>query len=151
MMIPQSRGTVTLKSSNPSDPPVSNPNFLDHPFDRRSLIDAVRIACNVFTQSPIAEHVDSHFSHPKSMSDEDILDFAGDRAESTWHMSCTAKMGLEDEESSVVDTHFRVKGLHGLRAIDMSAAPFVPNCHTVSWAYQIGEMGAERIIAEYQL
>ena len=60
-------------------------------------------------------------------------------------------MGLPDDPDAVVDTHFRVKGLQGLRVVDMSVAPFVPNCHTVAWAYQIGEMGAERLVEEYGL
>lgn len=88
---------------------------------------------------------------PKSMSDEDIMEYARETTATTWHMSCTAKMGKPDDEMAVVDTHFRVKGLVGLRVADMSVTPFLPNCHTMAVAYQIGEMAAERLVAEYDL
>jgi choline dehydrogenase-like flavoprotein len=42
VMNPQSRGTVTLRSSNPADAPVIDPKFLDHPFDQRVMIEGLR-------------------------------------------------------------------------------------------------------------
>jgi choline dehydrogenase-like flavoprotein len=44
---------------------------------------------------------------------------------SSWHMSGTAKMG-RNAEDSCVDSRFRVFGLDALRVVDMSVAPFVP-------------------------
>lgn len=44
---------------------------------------------------------------------------------SSWHMSGTAKMG-RNAEDSCVDSRFRVFGLDALRIVDMSVAPFVP-------------------------
>jgi choline dehydrogenase-like flavoprotein len=67
------------------------------------------------------------------------------------HMCGTAKMGPESDEMSVVDTSFRVHGLKGLRVADMSVTPFAPNAHTMAPAYQIGEMCAERLVAQYGL
>ena len=150
-MLPQSQGTITLASADPKDPPVCDPNLFSHPFDRRNAIEAAREAYKVLTSPELAEISESVFSVPKSMSDEDILDFTGSHVSSTWHMSCTAKMGKEGDDMAVVDTHFRVKGVKGLRVADMSITPFLPNCHTVSVAYLIGEMGAERLIEEYGL
>ncbi|KAH8552859.1 glucose-methanol-choline oxidoreductase [Umbelopsis sp. PMI_123] len=34
---PESRGSVTLASKNPSDPPLVDINYLDHPFDRLTI------------------------------------------------------------------------------------------------------------------
>ena len=150
-MMPQSHGSVTLASPNPQDAPICDPNLFSHPFDRRNAIEATRIAYKVATSPLLAEDTESIFSAPKSMSDEDILEYAKEFTQTTWHMSCTAKMGKESDPKAVVDKNFKVIGLEGLRIMDVSVTPFTPNCHTVAVAYQIGEMGAERLIKEYGL
>ena len=43
-----------------------------------------------------------------------------------WHMSGTVKMGKPDDVEACVDKDCRVKGVQGLRVVDMSVAPFVP-------------------------
>ncbi|KAL8801687.1 MAG: hypothetical protein Q9182_004281 [Xanthomendoza sp. 2 TL-2023] len=47
----QSNGTVTLRSKDPSDPPLIDPKFLDDAFDKRVAIEAVREAMK-FLNSP---------------------------------------------------------------------------------------------------
>jgi choline dehydrogenase-like flavoprotein len=42
IMNPQSRGTVTLRSSDPTAAPIIDPKFLSHPFDRRVMIEGLR-------------------------------------------------------------------------------------------------------------
>lgn len=150
-MTPQSRGTVTLASSDPKDAPLCDPNIFSDPFDSRNAIEATRIIHKIINSPTIVKQTESVFSAPKSMSDEDIMDYARERTTTAWHMSCTAKMGKESDPEAVLDTRFRVRGLEGLRVVDMSAAPIIPNCHTMAVAYQIGEMGAERLIEEYAL
>ena len=43
-----------------------------------------------------------------------------------WHISGTVKMGKPDDVDACVDKDCRVKGVQGLRVVDMSVAPFVP-------------------------
>ena len=43
-----------------------------------------------------------------------------------WHMCGTAKMGRAEDSDACVDGNCRVKGVHGLRVVDNSVAPFVP-------------------------
>lgn len=150
-MTPQSRGTVTLASSDPKDAPICDPNLFSNPFDRQNLYEATRTAWSIMTSPSLAKDTVSTLMAPKSMRDEDIMEYARETTATTWHMSCTAKMGKPEDEMTVVDTHFRVKGLVGLRVADMSVTPFLPNCHTMAVAYQIGEMCAERLVAEYDL
>ncbi|CAO3666919.1 unnamed protein product [Umbelopsis vinacea] len=42
LMNPQSRGSVTLKSTNPEEPPVVDTAYLTHPYDKIALIEAIR-------------------------------------------------------------------------------------------------------------
>ncbi|QDS72994.1 hypothetical protein FKW77_008946 [Venturia effusa] len=150
-MTPQSRGSVTLRSADPADPPVSDPKLLSHPYDRRNMIEAVRKAYNFIISPEMAKDSVKPLVAPLSDSDEDIWKYIQEYAVSTWHMSCTARMGRSDDDTAVVTTDFRVKGLQGLRVADVSVTPFLPNCHTQSTAYLIGETASERLIAEYGL
>lgn len=41
---PKARGTVRLRSSNPRDMPLVDPNFLGHPDDLRTSVEGVKIS-----------------------------------------------------------------------------------------------------------
>ena len=150
-MCPQSRGTVTLKSADPNDPPVSDPKFFSHPFDRVTLVDGLRKVYKWLRDPIMSPEVISDLAVPASDSDDDLADYITKYGFSTWHMSCTAMMGKVEDPSAVVTTDFKVKGFEGLRVADLSVTPFLPNAHTVSIGYFIGESAAERICQEYQL
>ena len=67
-----------------------------------------------------------------------------------WHMCGTVKMGKPDDVNACVDEDCRVRGVQGLRVVDMSIVPSVPNAHTQAVAYVVGATAAEKLIAEYQ-
>jgi choline dehydrogenase-like flavoprotein len=148
-MNPQSRGTITLQSSDPRTPPLINPNFLTHPFDRRLLIDGIREVMRI-QRAPVFASRTLKRLGPASESDEDIWEHVKSNLRSSWHMSCTAAMGMNEKEA-VVDSKFKVFGVEGLRVVDMSVCPFVINAHTQSSAYVLGEIGAEVLAEKYGL
>ncbi|KAI5461804.1 hypothetical protein BGZ63DRAFT_355882 [Mariannaea sp. PMI_226] len=151
----QGLGEVRLASADPSVPLDFSPSFMDHPYDRRVIIESTREVMKVtsgpiFTQGahPTKPHVDT----PLSDSEEDILDFWRNRCGSTWHMSGTCKMGRDEKkDGAVVDTQFQVFGVNGLRVVDMSIMPIIASCHVQSTAYQVGMVAAEKLQAEYGL
>ena len=51
----ESSGTVTLQSTDPKDPPLIDPNFLSHPFDRRVVIECLRDALDFLDQPFLAK------------------------------------------------------------------------------------------------
>ncbi|MAD81657.1 MAG: hypothetical protein CL912_01730 [Deltaproteobacteria bacterium] len=139
VMNPQSRGvnvtsldyteanylkTVTIQSSNPSTAPRINPNFLSHPYDRRVLIDGLRQTMKLLS-TPIYANTTIELIGPKDDSDAEIWEYIKCNTHSSWHMSCTARMG-KDINSACVDSDFRVFGLEALRIVDLSVCPFVP-------------------------
>lgn len=148
-MNPQSKGTVTLQSSNPTTPPLINPNFLTHPFDRRVLIDGMREVMRLL-RAPIFISRTLKILGPTDESDEAIWSHIKDNVMSSWHMSCTCAMG-KHEVDAVVDSEFKVFGVEGLRAVDLSVCPFVMNAHTQTVAYVVGEIGAEVLAEEWEL
>ncbi|KAM3065131.1 hypothetical protein ACMFMG_006108 [Clarireedia jacksonii] len=152
VMNPQSSGRVTLRSSNPSDPPVIDPNFLSHPYDRRVMIEAMRTTLRLFDAPVFDESRVKMIGAPEGRGDKEIWDHVSSDLASSWHMCSTVKMGGDTNiETSCVDTQFRVHGVQGLRVADLSVIPLLPNNHTQSTAYLVGETAAEKIVAEYGL
>ncbi|WP_376088048.1 GMC family oxidoreductase [Roseomonas sp. CCTCC AB2023176] len=47
-----------------------------------------------------------------------------------WHVSCTCKMGGDDDPMAVTDPSGRVRGVPGLRVCDASVFPYVPCANT---------------------
>lgn len=146
---PQSRGEVTLSSASPAAPPRINPRFFSHPFDRVCAVAATKRALAFLRHPSIAANIDFAVDAPASDSDDDVLKYWSENATSTWHPSCTVRMGRVADEEACVNSDFKVRGLQGLRVVDMSVLPFLLNCHPVSIAYLVGEIAAEKITAEY--
>ncbi|KAK9243601.1 hypothetical protein V1506DRAFT_543998 [Lipomyces tetrasporus] len=146
----ESRGSVTLQSSDPKEPLLYDPNFFASSFDKRAAIVATRATLKIMQTPDFMKDTVKVTSGPKSDSDEDILDYWEKEAGSSWHMSGTCKMGIsKEEDEACIDSSFRVFGLKGLRVADMSVLPILTNNHTQATAYAIGITAADKIIAEY--
>ncbi|KAM0803866.1 glucose-methanol-choline oxidoreductase [Usnea florida] len=145
----QAAGEVKLRSGNPKDPPLVDPKFLNHPFDRRVAIESVREAFELLDLPALAKDQIRLARGPIGRSDEDILEYIRSSGMSMWHMCGTVKMGKPAEPDTCVDKDFRVLGVQGLRVVDMSVAPLMSNAHTQAVAYVIGETAAEKMIAEH--
>ncbi|KAL2177491.1 uncharacterized protein P884DRAFT_200430 [Thermothelomyces heterothallicus CBS 202.75] len=147
----QARGTVTLQSSDPDVPLLFDPNFLAHPFDRRSAVEALREVLRFTRTEAYAKDVVSAIAAPKSDSDEDLLAYWEQTIGSSWHMTGTVKMGKPGDADAVVDNNFRLVGIDGLRVADMSVVPVLPSCHVQAVAYITGATCAEKLVKEYGL
>ena len=69
---------------------------------------------------------------------------------STWHSLGTAKMAPR-EQGGVVDSNLNVYGVHGLKCVDLSIAPFMTGNNTNNTALCVGEKGADIILREFAL
>lgn len=67
------RGSVTLKSADPREPPVIDPKFLEEPFDRRVAIEAVRETLKLLDSPQMAKDQIRLAAAPEDGSDEAIL------------------------------------------------------------------------------
>lgn len=147
----QARGEVTLQSSDPNVPLLFDPKFLSHPFDRRTAIESVRDVFRVAKHEAFTKDVVFELAVPKSDSDEDILEFWRENVSSSWHPTCTIKMGKPGDADAAVDKDFRLMGIGNLRVADMSVAPVLPSGHTQTVAYVAGMTCAEKLIKEHDL
>ena len=142
---PDSYGTLTLSSSDPSDPPRIDNNFLADPRDRKRLLEAVR-ATRRLAHSPAFAAVTAGEILPGDAVDDDSLEAAIETALASYaHPTSTAPMGTENDPWAVVDVLGAVRGLKGLRVIDASILPRVPSVATNVTTIMIAEHIAGRV------
>ena len=77
------------------------------------------------------------------MADESVLDeYVRSTAMGIKHLSCTCRMGQDDDPKAVTHTDGRVKGIGGLRVVDASVIPRVPRGHTHLPTLMVAERAA---------
>lgn len=82
------------------------------------------------------------------MADDTLLeDFVRSTAMGIKHLSCTCRMGREEDPQTVTLTDGRVKGIGGLRVVDASIMPNLPRCNTNLTTIMIAEKISDRILA----
>ena len=135
----QSSGTVTISSLDPKASPVIDPKYLSHPYDQRVAIESLRDLVAYSKLSTFQPHTESVLEGPEGEDDAALLKHAKKSLQPVWHFSGTCRMGKEgdDDENWVVDADFKVRGVSGLRVVDMSVMPLMTNNHTMATAYLV--------------
>jgi choline dehydrogenase len=144
LLRPQSRGYLQLKSSNPYEPPLIQPNFLSHEADCKVLIDAGKKAVEVLQAPAFDTCRKQMLLPPDSSSDEAWLHHIQRSLETVYHPVGTCKMGTD--EMAVVNPQLQVHGLEGLRVADASIMPAIVSGNTNAPVYMIAEMAANLIL-----
>jgi choline dehydrogenase len=127
---PFSRGWIRLASSDPLDKPLVNPNYLSVAADADRLLQAVKIAREIFATKAFSGWVKQEvMPGPDVIGDERLRGFVRQFADSYHHQAGSCKMGMDN--LAVVDPSLQVYGVQGLRVADASVMPQVPsgNCH----------------------
>jgi choline dehydrogenase-like flavoprotein len=141
---PQSRGSVTLRSSDPRDLPVVDPNFLAAPEDLRVAVEGVRISREIFRQPSLARHIrEIRFPDASVETQADLETYARRYGRTSYHPTCTCRMGRD--AMAVVDPQLRVHGIDGLRLCDSSVMPSLVGSNTNAPTIMIGERAADLI------
>jgi choline dehydrogenase-like flavoprotein len=148
---PQSRGEVTLQSTDPNVPLLFDPKFLSHPFDRAIAAPIIRQMFKIINHPDFAKDTLGPIAVPASDSDEDLLEYWRQTLLSSWHMSGTIKMGKPRDPDAAVNSDFQLMGIENLRVADMSVSPVLPSAHIQAAAYMTGLTCAEKLIKEYRL
>ena len=68
----QSTGSVQLRSSDPSDPPMIDSQLLSHPFDRRVAIESMRETLSFLDKPAMAKDTLRLIGEPEGRSDEEL-------------------------------------------------------------------------------
>ena len=144
---PKSRGYLTLKSADPRDPPLIQPDYLSHPDDLETLLAGVKTCRKILAARAFDGYRgDELFPGAAVQGDDELRDFIRRRAETIYHPVGTCKMG--HDAMAVVDDRLRVHGLTGLRVADASIMPTLIGGNTNAPAIVIGEKASDLILAE---
>ena len=141
---PRSRGSVRLKSSNPADEPLIDPNYLDDPRDREMSIRGLKLTQEIMAQEPLKPFIKAQrLPGPEVSSDDDYFNFICEHSKTSHHPAGTCRMGSDD--AAVVDPRLSFKGIERLRVVDASIMPTVVSSNTNAAAIMIGEKAADMI------
>ena len=145
----QSRGYVTLRSSDPKEPPKIQFNYMSHETDWADFRNCIRLTREIFSQPAFEPFADSEISPGKEVqSDEQLNDFIRDNVESAYHPCGTCKMGDKSDPMSVVDPETRVIGIDKLRVADSSIFPQITNGNLNAPSIMVGEKASDHILGK---
>jgi choline dehydrogenase len=143
LLTPQSRGSVTLASNDPTAKPIVHNSFYSTTDDLQRMIAANRLALEICAQPAIKPYCAEPFTVPDDVTDAALRDHIARTTYSVYHPVGTCRMGQDAD--AVVDDQLRVNGLEGLRVVDASVMPVVPRGNTNAPTIAIAERAADLI------
>ena len=150
-MYSDARGSVKITTRSPLRHPALRFNYLSTAQDRREWVEAIRVTRRILRQPALVPFDGGEISPgPSVESDEEILDWVARDAETALHPSCTCKMGVGDLAVVHPDT-MKVHGLEGLRVVDASVFPYVPNGNIYAPVMMVAEKAAHLILGDTPL
>jgi choline dehydrogenase len=144
---PESRGSLRIRSADPTAPPEIRINYLAIETDRTAFVEGIKILRKILAAPAlkpfVAEEVEPG---PKISSDEEILNFCRQRGSTVYHPTSTCRMG--NDPLAVVDQRLRVRGIEGLRVVDASIMPDLMSGNTNAPTIMIAEKASDMILED---
>jgi choline dehydrogenase len=141
---PRSRGSVRLRSADPSVPPAIRANYLQEPHDLDVLVDGVRLARALGETKPYSALRGTLLEPgPDTRSDRELRAFIRRAADTIYHPAGTCRMGRDT--ASVVDPQLRVRGVERLWVADASIMPELVNAQIHAACLLIAERLASHL------
>ncbi len=152
LMRPQSRGRVTLASSDPLAAPLIDPNFLAEKDDMTRMVQGFKQMRTILSQPALAGYRGQELPiSAAAQTDEQIETFIRNKADTIYHPVGTCRMGPLDgpkaNPMNVVDSELRVHGIDALRVVDASIMPRIVAGNTNAPVIMIAEKAADMIKA----
>jgi choline dehydrogenase len=141
LVAPKSRGTVKLRSADPTDRPIVDMRFLSHPDDVAALERSIAIARSVAASDAMRPYVVREVAPGADLHGEELANFVRDGATTYFHSSGACRMGHDDK--AVVDADLRVNGVRNLRIADSTIMPRIVAVPTMPACVLIGLRMAE--------
>lgn len=146
---PESRGHVRIKSADPQQAPAIVFNYLATEKDREDWRICLRLTREILCQPALDEYRGDEIQPAVDLADDDAVDaWVRANVETAYHPSCSCRMGALDDDLAVVDPDCRVRGLGGLRVVDSSVFPQIPNGNLNAPTIMVAERAAALIRGE---
>jgi len=146
---PSSRGRVSITSRDPLEPPSIAFNYLSQQKDVEDWRQCIRLTREIIGQAAMDEFRGDEIQPGKDIkSDEQIDAWVRDNVESAYHPCGTCRMGATNDPQTVTDSACRVVGLTGLRIVDASVFPTIPNGNINAPTIMVAEKAADLILGK---
>jgi choline dehydrogenase-like flavoprotein len=145
---PQSRGRVTLASADPDAPPVIDYRYFTDPdgHDEATLLAGIAMSRRIAATEPMARWIAREIFPGPEVTDRDELSALARATHHTvYHVSCTCRIGADDDPMAVLDPQLRVRGVSGLSVADASAFPSLTTVNPVVAVLMLAERAADLI------
>ena len=139
LLTPESRGSVTLASNDPTAQPVIRNSFYSAGSDMERMIAGMRLTLDICGRPALQGFCSQPDWLPDGDSDEALREHVARTTFPIYHPVGTCAIG------SVVDEELRVEGLEGIRVVDCSVMPKVPRGNTNAPVIALAERAADLI------
>ena len=147
LLRPESRGSVTIQSTDPLAPPAIAPNYLTSEKDCAVMLAGMKATRRLIDTAAMRPYVAREYDPgPSCRSDDELMEYLRMRGGIAYHPVGTCRMGNDD--LAVVDQRLRVRGLEGLRVVDASIMPTLVSGNTYAPTIMIAEKGADMILED---
>jgi choline dehydrogenase len=140
-----SRGSVRLRSADPTWSPAIDAGYLTDERDLDALVSGIEKAREIAATGPLASVLADEWSPGGTVHGRDAMRASvRNTLESLYHPVSSCRMGTD--EQSVVDAQLRVRGIDGLRVVDASVMPTLVRGNTNAPTIMIAERAADLIL-----
>ena len=143
-------GYLKLKSADPREHPIIQPNYLATDRDRWEMRTAIRRTREILAQPAFDEYRGKELAPGDDVTSDSQLDaFVRAMCDSAYHPSCTCAMGSGPQ--AVVDPECRVYGIENLRVVDASIMPSIVSGNLNAPTIMVAEKAADIILGKEPL
>jgi choline dehydrogenase len=149
LLKPRSRGSLTLRSIDPTAPPRIDLGYYREPDDLDRMTEGLQRVRELGYVGAIKE-----LSGGVEFGPGPAVDLRSWVRKQTWtyhHPVGTCAMGVDPLAGAVVDPACRVHGIAGLRVVDASVMPDIPSANTHVPAIMVAERAAALIAADHDV
>jgi 4-pyridoxate dehydrogenase len=146
LLRPDSRGAITLASSDPLAAPRISQGLLSATNDWKTLRNGIALFRDLARRPELKPFIARELGPgPEVTTDAQLEDYVRRSAVTAHHPAGTCKMGADADPMAVVDDRLRVRGTSGLRVVDASVFPDLVGGNINAPTIMIAERAADFI------
>lgn len=146
LLRPQSRGAITLASSDPLAAPRINQGLLSTADDWKALRNGIALFRDIARRPELRPFIARELGPgPEVKTEVQLEDYVRRTAVTAHHPAGTCKMGSDADPMAVVDDRLSVRGTSGLRVVDASVFPDLVGGNINAPTIMIAERAADLI------
>ena len=149
LLRPKSTGNVKLKSSNPKDEVLINPNWFSDSSDINDMVDGMKHTREILSKPSFNKIVSEELLPGKNVNDNKGLKEAiKNHVQTGHHPASTCSMGAENNKLAVLDERLKVRGIKNLRVVDASSFPDMISGNINASVIMLAEKAADMILED---